>query len=77
MSIENYSYTYVNYSNIFIQEPHSNGPLFVETNFYLRATQKDSIEQWKQDQGLFHLGVPHVEGKNCKLLIKGCYWQLY
>jgi len=43
-------------------EPHSNGPLFVETNFYLRATRKESIEHWKQERGVVHLGVPRVEG---------------
>jgi hypothetical protein len=43
-------------------EPHSNGPLFVETNFYLRATRKDLIDLWKQERGIPHLGVPHVEG---------------
>lgn len=43
-------------------EPHSNGPLFVETNFYLRATRPESIQQWKNQHNQLHLGVPHVEG---------------
>jgi len=43
-------------------EPHNNGPLFVETNFYLRATRLESIQRWKNQHHLLHLGVPHVEG---------------
>lgn len=43
-------------------EPHSNGPLFVELNFYLRAAQKESIEHWKEEHELAHLGVPRAEG---------------
>ena len=28
-------------------EPHSNGPLFVEVHFYLRATKQEEIEKFK------------------------------
>ena len=47
-----------------LQEPHSNGPLFVETNFYLRATRLESIQRWKKQHHLLHLGVPHVGGNS-------------
>ena len=39
-------------------EPHSNGPLFVEVHFYLRATKKEEIEKFKAEKGLSHLGCP-------------------
>lgn len=29
-------------------EPHSNGPLFVEMNFYIRAAQPDTITEFMQ-----------------------------
>jgi vaccinia related kinase len=29
-------------------EPHSNGPLFVEMNFYIRAAKPEAIEQHMQ-----------------------------
>ncbi|XP_014259618.1 serine/threonine-protein kinase VRK1-like isoform X2 [Cimex lectularius] len=41
-------------------EPHSNGPLFVEMNFYLRAAKLESIEKWKADNWMKHLGMPHI-----------------
>ena len=41
-------------------EPHSNGPLFVEVHFYLRATKTDEIDKFKQTRGLKHLGVPKL-----------------
>jgi len=50
-------------------EPHSNGPLFVEVHFYLRATKTEEMEKFKEKGGLKHLGVPklvangsHVKG---------------
>lgn len=58
-------------------EPHSNGPLFVEVHFYLRATKKEEIEKFKAEKGLSHLGVPglvangsHVRNKqNYRFLV--------
>lgn len=41
-------------------EPHSNGPLFVEVHFYLRATKTDEIDKFKESRGLAHLGVPKL-----------------
>jgi len=41
-------------------EPHSNGPLFVEVHFYLRATKQEEIEKFKTEKGLSHLGVPKL-----------------
>lgn len=41
-------------------EPHSNGPLFVEVHFYLRATKTEEIEKFKESHGLAHLGVPKL-----------------
>jgi len=41
-------------------EPHSNGPLFVEVHFYLRATKTEEIEKFKESRGLKHLGVPKL-----------------
>jgi len=41
-------------------EPHSNGPLFVEVHFYLRATKQEEIEKFKREKGLAHLGVPRL-----------------
>jgi len=41
-------------------EPHSNGPLFVEVHFYLRATKTDEMEKFKENKGLKHLGIPKL-----------------
>ncbi|XP_076175702.1 serine/threonine-protein kinase VRK1 [Ptiloglossa arizonensis] len=43
-------------------EPHNNGPLFVEMNFYIRAARKDMIENWCKSQGKRRIGVPTYEG---------------
>ncbi|KAF6208249.1 hypothetical protein GE061_016701 [Apolygus lucorum] len=39
-------------------EPHENGPLFMEKNFYIKAAKPDDIKSWKQKQGLKFLGMP-------------------
>ena len=39
-------------------EPHSNGPLFVERNFYLRAARPEMISSYREKQKLKHLGIP-------------------
>lgn len=41
-------------------EPHSNGPLFVEVHFYLRATKQDEMDKFKKEKGLAHLGIPSL-----------------
>ncbi|XP_012234533.1 serine/threonine-protein kinase VRK1-like [Linepithema humile] len=43
-------------------EPHNNGPLFVEMNFYIRAARKHMIESWCKSQGKRRIGVPTYEG---------------
>ncbi|XP_076641551.1 serine/threonine-protein kinase VRK1 isoform X2 [Halictus rubicundus] len=43
-------------------EPHNNGPLFVEMNFYIRAARKEMIENWCKSQGKRQIGVPTYEG---------------
>ena len=43
-------------------EPHENGPLFVEMNFYLRAAQPDAVEAYRRGRGLSSLGMPSLRG---------------
>ncbi|XP_014467699.1 PREDICTED: serine/threonine-protein kinase VRK1-like [Dinoponera quadriceps] len=43
-------------------EPHNNGPLFVEMNFYIRAARRHMIESWCKSQGKRRIGVPTYEG---------------
>jgi hypothetical protein len=40
-------------------EPHTNGPLFVEIAFYLKAAKAASLNAFRSSRGLSHLGVPH------------------
>lgn len=42
------------------QEPHGNGPLFVEMHFYLRNAKLDDIKQFKQQHGIKSLGMPYI-----------------
>jgi len=39
-------------------EPHENGPLFVEMNFYLRAAQPEKVAEFKKQNNLTSLGMP-------------------
>ncbi|XP_015111794.1 serine/threonine-protein kinase VRK1 [Diachasma alloeum] len=43
-------------------EPHCNGPLFVEMNFYIRAARQHLINKWCESQQLSRIGVPSYEG---------------
>ncbi|KAL7294524.1 hypothetical protein TKK_0012054 [Trichogramma kaykai] len=43
-------------------EPHNNGPLFVEMNFYIRAAKAEMIEDWCESQNLRQVGIPTYEG---------------
>jgi len=45
-----------------MQEPHSNGPLFVEVHYYLKAGNGDAIEEFKQRKNLQHFGIPNLVG---------------
>ena len=40
-------------------EPHNNGPLFVEINFYIRGGKEVAIQEFKSQKDFAHLGVPH------------------
>ncbi|XP_011300000.1 serine/threonine-protein kinase VRK1 [Fopius arisanus] len=43
-------------------EPHHNGPLFVEMNFYIRAARQHMIKKWCDSQSLSRIGIPSYEG---------------
>ncbi|EDV91120.1 nucleosomal histone kinase 1 [Drosophila grimshawi] len=41
-------------------EPHGNGPLFVEMHYYLRNAKLEDINNFKRQQSLKSLGMPHI-----------------
>jgi vaccinia related kinase len=43
-------------------EPHSNGPLFVEKNFFMRHLQPKMISDYKRDKNISFLGLPEYIG---------------
>lgn len=43
-------------------EPHGNGPLFVERNFFLRYLKPEMIDDWKNKMKLSFLGLPKYMG---------------
>lgn len=43
-------------------EPHENGPLFVEMNFYLRTAKLDMIEDFRKKRSLKSFGMPVWRG---------------
>ncbi|XP_066244905.1 serine/threonine-protein kinase VRK1 isoform X3 [Euwallacea similis] len=43
-------------------EPHSNGPLFVEINFYVRFAKAANVASYKGEKGLKSLGMPIYHG---------------
>lgn len=43
-------------------EPHENGPLFVEKNFYIKFGKPDDVQKWKNEKGLKILGIPTFYG---------------
>lgn len=45
-------------------EAHTNGPLFVEMHFYLRAARREMVDEWVARQDLKFLGMPfyHASG---------------
>jgi len=43
-------------------EPHENGPLFVEMNFYIRSAQPASVEEFKKAKNLKSFGMPCLRG---------------
>lgn len=44
------------------QEPHQNGPLFVEMHFYMRNAKLEEIEKFKKEHKIKTLGVPIFMG---------------
>lgn len=48
-------------------EPHSNGPLFVEMNFYMRVAKADLIDEWITSRKLKFLGMPRFIGSGSHL----------
>ncbi|XP_034948889.1 serine/threonine-protein kinase VRK1-like [Chelonus insularis] len=43
-------------------EPHHNGPLFVEMNFYIRVARKHMIEDYCNSRKINKIGIPTYEG---------------
>lgn len=43
-------------------EPHKNGPLFVEMNFYIRVAKIEMIDAWVAKNGVKALGMPYYVG---------------
>ena len=43
-------------------EPHENGPLFVEMNFYIRSAQPSYVEEFQKAKGLKSFGMPCLRG---------------
>ncbi|XP_066141531.1 serine/threonine-protein kinase VRK1-like isoform X2 [Euwallacea fornicatus] len=43
-------------------EPHSNGPLFVEINFYIRFAKAANVASYKGEKGVKSLGMPIYHG---------------
>jgi len=43
-------------------EPHHNGPLFVELNFYCRAASTEEIQEFARTKNLSHIGIPDLKG---------------
>jgi vaccinia related kinase len=43
-------------------EPHQNGPLFVEMNFYARVGKIEDVEAYRRARGISNLGMPVLRG---------------
>ncbi|KAK0082161.1 hypothetical protein PV326_007312 [Microctonus aethiopoides] len=43
-------------------EPHHNGPLFVEMNFYIRVARQHMIDNWCKTQQINRISIPTYEG---------------
>ena len=43
-------------------EPHENGPLFVEMNFYLRTAKPEMVEEFRKEKSLKSFGMPILRG---------------
>jgi len=49
-------------------EPHENGPLFVEMNFYIRSAQPAPVEEFKKAKNLKSFGMPCLRGNGSHVL---------
>ena len=43
-------------------EPHENGPLFVEMNFYIRSAKPEMVENFRKENRIGSLGMPVLRG---------------
>ena len=43
-------------------EPHANGPLFIERNFYVRAVKPENVEKYRKNKKCKSLGIPSYGG---------------
>ena len=43
-------------------EPHMNGPLFIERNFYLRAVSPKTVQDYQRTKNIKSLGIPSYRG---------------
>ncbi|KAK9507602.1 hypothetical protein O3M35_007422 [Rhynocoris fuscipes] len=43
-------------------EPHENGPLFMEKNFYIKIAKPEDVETWKKSNNIKILGIPTYYG---------------
>ncbi|KAK7792562.1 hypothetical protein R5R35_008660 [Gryllus longicercus] len=48
-------------------EQYSNGPLFVEKNFYIRTAKPEQIGEWRRQKKLKHLGISQYFGSGSHL----------
>ncbi|KFB40766.1 AGAP001933-PA-like protein [Anopheles sinensis] len=60
--------THSDYPNVVKIEPHDNGPLFVEKNFYMKNCRLEAIERFRKVRKLKHLGMPHFIASGTHLL---------
>ena len=56
-------------------EPHENGPLFVEMNFYLRTAKQEMIEDFRKKKSLKSFGMPVLRGSGNHLFKGDKYLQ--
>ncbi len=64
LASENVSRSVASDSQLAIKvEPHANGPLFVEMNFYIRCAKPEDVEKYKQSHPhLENFGMPVLRG---------------
>uniref|UniRef100_A0AAG5CZ41 non-specific serine/threonine protein kinase n=1 Tax=Anopheles atroparvus TaxID=41427 RepID=A0AAG5CZ41_ANOAO len=60
--------THSDFPNVVKIEPHDNGPLFVEKNFYMKNCRLEAIERFRKSRKLKHLGMPHFIASGTHML---------